>query len=77
MNMYGVVYVYIPLFLISAVVRSERSSSRPGRFIPGEIDPGPHWIESWVGSSTCLGDTGVKLFYFTEIRTLAPRSFSP
>jgi hypothetical protein len=40
----------------SAVVGGELSASRPGRFIPGEIAPGAHWIGGWVGPRTGLDD---------------------
>jgi hypothetical protein len=32
-----------PLFLTSALVGGEWSTSRPGRFTPGERAPGTHW----------------------------------
>jgi hypothetical protein len=35
-------------FLTSALVGVECSSSRPGRFTPGERAPGMHWIEGYV-----------------------------
>jgi hypothetical protein len=44
MNAYGVVDVLIHIFLTSALVVGEWSASRPGRFTPGERDPGTHWI---------------------------------
>jgi hypothetical protein len=39
------VWIYI---LTSALVGGEWSTSRPGRFIPGEIAPGTHWVGDWV-----------------------------
>jgi hypothetical protein len=33
-----------PHFLTSALVGGEWSTSRPGRFTPGERTPGTHWI---------------------------------
>jgi hypothetical protein len=39
MKTYGGVDVYIHVFLTSALLGGERSVSRPGRFIPTEIDP--------------------------------------
>jgi hypothetical protein len=38
-----------PSFLTSALDGGEWLASRPGRFSPGEIDPGAHWIGDWVG----------------------------
>jgi hypothetical protein len=38
-----------PSFLTSALVGSEWSASRLGRFAPGEIAPGTHWIGGWMG----------------------------
>jgi hypothetical protein len=37
-----------PPFLISVLDGGECSSSGPGRFNPGEIAPGVHWIGDWV-----------------------------
>jgi hypothetical protein len=37
-----------PTFLTSALDGGERSASRSGRFIPGEIAPSTHWIGGWV-----------------------------
>jgi hypothetical protein len=48
MKAYVGVNVYIHIFLISALVGSEWSTSRPGRFTPGERAPCAHWIEGWV-----------------------------
>jgi hypothetical protein len=40
--------VLIHIFLTSALVEGERSTSRPGRFTPEERAPGTHWIRGWV-----------------------------
>jgi hypothetical protein len=40
--------VQIHIFFTSALVGSEWSTSRPGRFTPGERAPGTHWIGGWV-----------------------------
>jgi hypothetical protein len=40
--------VQIHIFLTSALVGGEWSTSRPGRFTPGERAPGAHWIGGWV-----------------------------
>jgi hypothetical protein len=37
-----------PLFWTSALVGGEWSTSRPGRFTPGERAPGTHSIGGWV-----------------------------
>jgi hypothetical protein len=52
-----VVGVEIQVFLNSALVGGEWSASRPGRFTPGEREPGTHWIGGWVGPRTGLEDT--------------------
>jgi hypothetical protein len=41
--------VLIHIFLTSALVRGEWSTSRPGRFTFEERAPGTHWIGGWVG----------------------------
>jgi hypothetical protein len=48
MKAYGEVDVWIHIFLTSALAGGEWSASRPGRFTPGERDPGTHWIGGWV-----------------------------
>jgi hypothetical protein len=48
MKMYGGVDVRTHVFLNSALV-GEWSSSRPGRFTPGEGAPGTCWTGGWVG----------------------------
>jgi hypothetical protein len=40
--------VQIHIFLISALVGGEWSTSRPGRFTTGERTPDTHWIGDWV-----------------------------
>jgi hypothetical protein len=50
----GSEYIYIHLFLTSALDGGEWSASRPGRFTPGERAPGTHWIGSWIGPRTGL-----------------------
>jgi hypothetical protein len=46
----------IHIFLTSALDGGEWSTSRPGRFTPGERDPGTHWIGGWVGLRAGLDD---------------------
>jgi hypothetical protein len=41
-------------FLTSALDGGEWSASRPGRFTPGEIVPGTHWIGGWAGPGAGL-----------------------
>jgi hypothetical protein len=38
-----------PLFLTSVLDGGEWSASHACRFTPGEIAPGTHWVEGWVG----------------------------
>jgi hypothetical protein len=40
----GVEEIIAPSFLTSALEGDEWSAFRPGRFTPGEIAPGIHWI---------------------------------
>jgi hypothetical protein len=40
--------VWILIFLTSALVAGEWSTSRPGHFTLGERAPGTHWIGCWV-----------------------------
>jgi hypothetical protein len=55
MKAYGVMDVYIHIFLISALTGGEWSASRPGRFNPWERAPGTHWI-GWVDARAGLDD---------------------
>jgi hypothetical protein len=48
MKAYVGVDVEIHIFLTLALVGGEWSTSRPGRFTPGERGPGTHWIGGWV-----------------------------
>jgi hypothetical protein len=59
MKTYGAVDVQIHVFLTSALVGSEWSASRPGRFIPGERAT---WIRGWVGPRTGLDDLEKRTF---------------
>jgi hypothetical protein len=54
--------VQIHIFLTSALVRGEWSTSRPGRFTPGEKAPGTHWIGGWVGLRAGLDDLEKRTF---------------
>jgi hypothetical protein len=49
MKAYGGLDVYIHVFLTSALVGGELSTSGPGRFTP-------HWIGGWVGPRATLND---------------------
>jgi hypothetical protein len=60
MKTYVGVYVYICVFLTSALV-GDWSASRPGRFTPGERAPSTHWTGGWVGPRTGLNDVKRKL----------------
>jgi hypothetical protein len=48
------VYVQIHIFLTSALVGGEWSTSRPGRFTHGDRTPGTHWTGGWVDLRTGL-----------------------
>jgi hypothetical protein len=72
MKTYGGVYVYIHVFLTSAIVRGEWSASLSGRFTSEERASGTHWIGDWVGPRAGLDDVK-KILYPTEIRTPTPR----
>jgi hypothetical protein len=48
--------VQIHIFLTSALVGGEWSTSRPIRFTPGERVPGTHWIGGWVDLRAGLDD---------------------
>jgi hypothetical protein len=54
-----------PPFVTSALDAGEWSASRPGRFTPGEIALGTHWIGGWVGPR-CDKDKNLAL---AKIRT--------
>jgi hypothetical protein len=41
-----------PPFLTSALDGGEWSASRPGRYTPGDMAPGTHWIWGWGGSQS-------------------------
>jgi hypothetical protein len=50
------------IFLTSALVGGEWSTSRPGRFTPGERAPGTHWIAGWVDLRAGLDDLEKRKF---------------
>jgi hypothetical protein len=54
----------------------ELLASRPGRFTPGEIAPGTHWIEGWRDPRAGLDDVE-KILDPTGTRNPTPRSSSP
>jgi hypothetical protein len=56
-----------------AVVGRQWSTSRPGRFTPGERATGTHWIEGWMGPRSGLDDVE-EILNPTETRTPTPRS---
>jgi hypothetical protein len=49
------------IFLTSALI-GEWSASRPGRFSPGELAPGTHWIRGWVDPRAGLDDVEKRKF---------------
>jgi hypothetical protein len=62
MKTYGVVGVYIHIFLTSALVGDEWSASRPGRFTPVENPPRTHRVGGWVGPRDSLDDVEKRKF---------------
>jgi hypothetical protein len=54
--------VYIHIFLTSALVGGEWSTSRPGRFTPGERAPATHCIGGWVDLRADLHDLEKRKF---------------
>jgi hypothetical protein len=56
MKAYGGVDIQLHVFLTSALVGGEWSTSRPDRFTPGGKVPVTHWIGGWVDPRTCLHD---------------------
>jgi hypothetical protein len=61
-----------PPFLASAPVGGEWSTSRPGRFTPGEIAPGTNWIGGWVDLRAGLDDLEKRKFLATPGLELRP-----
>jgi hypothetical protein len=53
---------WIHIFLTSALVGSEWSTSRPDRFNTGERAPGTHWTGVWVGPRAGLDDVEKRKF---------------
>jgi hypothetical protein len=68
MKAYGVVAVWIHIFLTSALARGEWSASRPGCFTSRERAPGTHWIGGWVDPRAGLDDVE-KILDSTGTRT--------
>jgi hypothetical protein len=62
MKTYGRVDVEIYVFLTSALVGGRWSASLSGRFIPGESDPGTHWIGGCVDPRSDLNDVEKRKF---------------
>jgi hypothetical protein len=54
MKTYGGVKVYLHAFLTSALVGGEWSGILLGRFTPGEMVAGTHWIGGCVGTRARL-----------------------
>jgi hypothetical protein len=61
MKAYGV-EVEIHIFLTSALVRGEWSTSHPGRFAPGERAPGTNWTGGWVDLRAGMDDLEKRKF---------------
>jgi hypothetical protein len=54
--------MYRSTFLDLALVGGEWSTSRPGRFTPGERAPGTHWRGRWVDLRAGLDDLEKRKF---------------
>jgi hypothetical protein len=52
----------INIFLASALVGGEWSTSCPSRFTPGEKAPATHWIGGWVDPRAGLDDIEKRKF---------------
>jgi hypothetical protein len=62
MKTYGGVDAQIHVFLTSALVGGEWSTSRPSNFAPGKRAPGSNWTGAWVGLRTGLDDVEKRKF---------------
>jgi hypothetical protein len=58
--------------LTSALVGGKWSTSRPGRFTPGERAPGTHWIGGWVDLKAGLDDLQKRKFLTLQELELRP-----
>jgi hypothetical protein len=59
-------------FLTSALVRGERSASRPDRFTPEEKAPGTHWKGGWVNPRAGLDHVEKRKFLILPGLELRP-----
>jgi hypothetical protein len=75
MKTYGVMNVWIHIFLTSALVGGKWSASRSGRFTPGERAPDTHWIGGWVGPRAVLDDVEKRKFLTLQGLALELRPF--
>jgi hypothetical protein len=62
MKAYGEWMYRSTFFFTSALVGGEWSTSRPGRFTPGERAAGTHWIGGWVDLRAGLDDLEKRKF---------------
>jgi hypothetical protein len=72
MKAYGVVDIYIHIFLTSALAGGEWSASHSGRFTPGERTPGTHLIGDWVDPGAGLDDVEKRKFLTIPVLELRP-----
>jgi hypothetical protein len=55
-------WMWIHIFLTSALAGRKWSASRPGRFTAGERHPSTHWIGGWVDPRAGLEDVEKRKF---------------
>jgi hypothetical protein len=77
MKTYRAVYVYIHVFLTSALVGGEWPASRPGRFTPGKEPPVHIGYEAGASQNRSGRRGNEKNFAPAGTRTSAPRSSRP
>jgi hypothetical protein len=72
MKTYEEVDVWIHIFYTSALLGGERSTTRPGRFTPGERSAGTDWIVGWVGPRARVDDVEKSKILTVSILELRP-----
>jgi hypothetical protein len=77
MKTYRGVDVWIHVFLTSVLVGGEWTTSRPGRFTPGERALNSLWTGGWVGPRAGLDDVEKRKFWPHWDSNSDPRPCSP